>query len=238
MRKHIFDLLYKEDSCIGHWYSALMFLFIVASLVPLAFRGTNLILNIVEQICVVAFIVDYLLRWLTADMHLGKGAKSFLFYPFTAMALIDLLSIMPAFTVVSDTFVLFRLTRLVRILRILKITRYSKELELFLKVLYEQRSVLLSVIFLAFIYIVFTALIMFNVDEQFDNFFEALYWATTALTTVGYGDVCPHNDVGRLISMASSLVGVAVIALPSGVITASYLKAIEEFKQKGTQEGE
>lgn len=72
---------------------------------------------------------------------------------------------------------------------------------------------------------------MFNVDDQFENFFDALYWATSALTTVGYGDIYPHNDVGRIISMVSSLVGVAIIALPSGVITASYLQTIEERKK-------
>lgn len=71
---------------------------------------------------------------------------------------------------------------------------------------------------------------MFTVDEKFENFFEALYWSTSALTTVGYGDVYPHNDIGRVISMISSLVGVAIIALPSGVITASYLRTLEEMK--------
>ncbi len=76
---------------------------------------------------------------------------------------------------------------------------------------------------------------MFNVDTGFTNFFEALYWATTTLTTVGYGDIAPHNDIGRLVSMLSSLVGVAIIALPSGVITAAYLEAIKNDKNEEKQ---
>ena len=75
---------------------------------------------------------------------------------------------------------------------------------------------------------------MFNVEESamFEDFFDALYWATTTLTTVGYGDIYPSSDLGRVISMFSAIFGVAVIALPSGVITASYLDELREEKKK------
>ena len=75
---------------------------------------------------------------------------------------------------------------------------------------------------------------MFNLEDSsmFVNFFDALYWATTTLTTVGYGDIYPATDVGRIISMFSSLFGVAIIALPSGVITASYLDELREERKK------
>lgn len=74
---------------------------------------------------------------------------------------------------------------------------------------------------------------MFNIEESsmFTNFFDAIYWATTTLTTVGYGDIYPLTNIGKIISMFSSLLGVAVIALPSGVITASYLEELRESKQ-------
>ena len=75
---------------------------------------------------------------------------------------------------------------------------------------------------------------MFNMEESamFENFFDALYWATTTLTTVGYGDIYPATNVGRVISMLSAILGVAVIALPSGVITASYLEELREEKSE------
>ena len=66
----------------------------------------------------------------------------------------------------------------------------------------------------------------------FETFFDALYWATVTLTTVGYGDMIPVTDIGRFVSMLSSLFGVAVIALPSGVITASYLEELRSSKKE------
>ena len=74
---------------------------------------------------------------------------------------------------------------------------------------------------------------MFNIEDSsmFNNFFDAIYWATTTLTTVGYGDIYPLTNIGRVISMFSSLLGVAIIALPSGVITASYLEELRNSKK-------
>lgn len=69
-------------------------------------------------------------------------------------------------------------------------------------------------------------------EETFSSFFDALYWATVTLTTVGYGDLTPVTDVGRVVSMVSSLFGVAIIALPSGVITASYLEELRDLRIK------
>ena len=95
---------------------------------------------------------------------------------------------------------------------------------------------LLPLMFYTFV----TALIMFNAGNGivletgkllFDDFFEAFYWAASTLTTVGYGDVYPVNDLGRAISMISSLVGIAIIALPSGVITAAYMEELEGRKK-------
>ena len=95
---------------------------------------------------------------------------------------------------------------------------------------------LLPLMFYTFV----TALIMFNAGNGivletgkllFDDFFEAFYWAASTLTTVGYGDVYPVNDLGRAIGMISSLVGIAIIALPSGVITAVYMEELEGRKK-------
>ena len=81
---------------------------------------------------------------------------------------------------------------------------------------------------------------MFNVeqinpateDDLFDHIFEAVYWATCTLTTVGYGDIYPVSEWGRLVSMVSALVGIAIIALPSGIITAGYMEETRIRKAK------
>ena len=71
-----------------------------------------------------------------------------------------------------------------------------------------------------------------NVEpDSFNNYFDAVYWATVSLTTVGYGDLYPVTIVGRIVAMLSSLFGIAIVALPSGIITAGYLNEIEHPEQ-------
>ena len=119
-------------------------------------------------------------------------------------------------------------------LRVFKFLRYSRNIRVLTKVMRKEKSILMTVFFIAIGYIFVTALIMFNVEDSimFEDFFDALYWATTTLTTVGYGDIYPATNLGRVISMFSAILGVAVIALPSGVITASYLDELREAKKE------
>lgn len=95
----------------------------------------------------------------------------------------------------------------------------------------NQAAPLSAVMSLAIFYIFFTALIMFNIEpDTFNNFFEAIYWAAISLTSVGYGDITPVTVVGRLFTIISSFVGVAIVALPSGIITAGYIDVLENEK--------
>lgn len=222
-------------------YDGVMLACIVMSIVPLMFLGDYPVFRYLELISVAAFVYDYLLRWSRSPAWLGRGRFSYLVYPFTPMAVIDLLSILPVLNLIAPSFKLFRLTRLLKIVRVLKFFRYSDKILVFGRVLRKEREVLFSVLLLAVFYIFVTALIMFNVEpavnpetgeETFASFFDALYWATVTLTTVGYGDLCPVTDLGRCIPMLSSLFGVAVIALPSGVITASYLDELREQRRR------
>ena len=81
------------------------------------------------------------------------------------------------------------------------------------------------------------ALVIFNAEpDSFDDFFESVYWATVLLTTVGYGDIYPVTDIGRLIAMISSLFGIAIVALPAGIITAGYMKELEKDRPEEEQE--
>jgi voltage-gated potassium channel len=218
-----------------------MLILIIVSIVPLMFVHNYHIFEIIERVTVSAFIVDYICRWLTADIRLKKGSLSYFLYPITPMAIIDLLSILPGLGIISKSFKLFRLTRLLKVIRILKVFRYSDKIAMFIRVLNKERQVLCSVLIMAVLYIFITALIMFNAEPQinpntgqitFHSFFDALYWATVTLTTVGYGDLCPVTNLGRMVSMLSSIFGVAIIALPSGVITASYLDELRESKKQ------
>ena len=247
-RKNLYDIIETDSNAVNSkLYDWAMLIFIVLSLIPLAFREQTTMFIWFDRVSVGVFIIDYLLRWMTADYKLSNRKKwqAFLLYPFTPLAIVDLLSIIPSFTFFSRAFKLFRITRLFKILRVFRFMRYSKNMRILFRVLRKERRILFTVFLIAVGYIFTTALIMFNLEdsEMFSNFFDALYWATTTLTTVGYGDIYPETNIGRVISMFSAVFGVAVIALPSGVITASYLDELrEEKKQRSkkdlTTEGE
>ncbi|WP_309306018.1 ion transporter [Schaalia dentiphila] len=223
MRERLYSLL-NGDGRAAMWYGRVMTALIVASLLPLCFKDSNPALEAIEYACVVVFILDYLARWVTADLKLGKGALSFVIYPFTPMAIIDLLSILPVFLALNDALRTLRVLRLFRAARAFKLIRYSRSASAISAVFEKQRQALLAVLCFAIAYILVSALVVFNVEpETFNTFFDAVYWAVVSLTTVGYGDLYPSTDVGRTIAMISSLMGVAVVALPSGIITAGML---------------
>ena len=232
MRKKLYEIIEPaKDNLLSKIYDFFMMLMIVASLVPLAFKTTNLAFEIIEYVTVSVFCLDYLLRLFTADLKLGKSVASFFIYPLTPMALIDLLSILPSITILNSGLRLlkiFRLLRAFKVFRSFKFLRYSKSFEVIVRVFREQKKILSAVATMAIAYILISALVIYNVEpESFDNFFEAIYWATVSLTTVGYGDIYPVTTVGRVVTMVSSVFGIAIIALPSGVITAGYLAEID-----------
>lgn len=242
LRKTIFQIIEHNDdsNIISKIYDLFMMIIIFISIVPLAFRDERIIFQHFETISAIVFITDYILRLCTADFKICKQQKwkSFLIYPFTPIAIIDILSILPCIGILENTFKIFRVTRLIKTFRLFKIVRYSHRIELLFRVFKKERLTLLTVFMIAIFYIIITALIMFNTDwtqghneNGINNFFDALYWATTTLTTVGYGDIFPTSNIGRIISMVSAIVGVAIIALPSGVITASYLDELKNDKK-------
>ena len=231
MRKRIYEIIEKasDGDRLSKVYDIFMMISIIASIIPLCFVNQNSIFIVIDKVTVFVFIVDYILRLATADYSSNKGGiSSFIFYPFRPMAMIDLLSILPSITNISYAFKVFRVFRLFKTLRIFKFYRYSKNVQIIINVLLKKKSALATVGVLALSYIFVTALIVFQVEPgTFGNFFRAFYWATVSLTTVGYGDIYPTSDIGRIISMISSFLGIAVVALPSGIIISGYQEEIK-----------
>ena len=173
-----------------------MFLTIILSLLPLTTKSHTRIFMWLDFVSTVIFIVDYILRLLTAD----------------------LLCILPSLFLLNNS------------LRLFKFIRYSKNIQILTNVLKKQKDSLMIVGLLALGYIFISALIIFNVEPStFPNFFDALYWATISLTTVGYGDIYAVSTTGKIITMISSFLGIAIVALPAGIITAGYMKEIKEL---------
>lgn len=234
-RKRLFEIIEKseEEDTIGHIYDIGMIVVIILSLVPLAFKTEYLLFMVIDKAAAVIFIIDYLFRWITADYKYNShSAASFIRYPFSAMAIIDLLSILPSLTVVSRGFKVLRVLRMLRAMRVFRIfkgLRYSRSFEIIMNVVRRSKRALIAVGTLALGYILVAALIIFNVEpDSFNTFFDAVYWATVSLTTVGYGDIYPVSVMGRTITMVSSIFGIAIVALPAGVITAGYMAELQQ----------
>lgn len=234
MRKRIYQMIEiaEENDTLSSIYDIFMMVVIIASLISLTIKEGSDILNLIDYITVAIFIADYVLRLATADFKLRKGSKSFLLYPMTPMALIDLLSILPSLTVLNSGFrvlKIFRLIRTFRVFRVFKAVRYSKNIANIINVFKKQKDSLLVVCVLAIGYIIVSALIVFNIEpDTFPTFFDAVYWATVSLTTVGYGDIYAVSAAGKFITMVSALFGIAIVALPAGIVTAGYMEEINK----------
>ena len=238
MRRRIFEIIEvsQDNDKASAAYDILMMISIVISIVPLAFKDSNSLFHWIDIITAILFIIDYILRLITADYKLDKSSViSFIKYPFTPFAIIDLISILPALSILSSGFKLlrlFRIFRTFRVFRVFKAFRYSKSFEIIIGVIKNSKDALIAVGTLALGYILVSALIIFNIEgDSFETFFDAIYWATVSLTTVGYGDIYPITTAGRIITMISSLFGIAIVALPAGIITAGYMKALNDEKE-------
>ena len=228
MRDRIFELvqLAKPGDRVSRAYDIFMVVVACMSILPILFHVKQLpewaqeTISALDVIAVYILAFDYILRWITHDIREGKRGnwRSFVRYPFTLGAIIDLLSILPSLNVLPEGFLFLR------VLRVFRIFRYSKQLTTIANVFAEEKHTLGSVLALAVAYIFVTALVMFTLEgETFDTFLDALYWSTITLTTIGFGDIHPLTNLGMVITSISSIFGIFVLALPAGIMTSSFL---------------
>lgn len=236
LRQRIYEIIEvsEDNDKLSSIYDIIMMISIIISIIPLCTHENYFVFGIIDKVTVIIFIGDYILRILTADKKLRRGTLSFFLYPFTPMALVDLLSILPSLTVLAKGYRLlkiFRLLRTFKVFRVFKAFRYSKNINMVINVFRKQKDSLMVVGGFAIGYILISALVIFNAEpETFETMYDAIYWATISLTTVGYGDVYATTTIGKFITMISAVLGIAIVALPAGIIIAGYQDELEEIK--------
>jgi voltage-gated potassium channel len=193
-----------------------------------------------EIVVVIVFSIEYLLRLWTADLKYPelspwKARWQFMISP---LGLIDLVAILPFYLPFIFKFDLrfIRILRIVRLLRIFKLNRYTKALGLFTHVFYEKRSELGITMFVMFLLLLMSSTIMYYLEsdaqpDQFPDIISTFWWSVATLTTVGYGDVYPVTGWGKLVSGIIAVLGIGLVALPTGILSAGFIEKLEEKKE-------
>ena len=193
-----------------------------------------------EAFTVVVFSIEYLLRIWTADLLFPEEKHPRLRYALSFMAIIDLIAVLPFYLPFFAADLRFlrmvRLLRLFRLLRVFKLGRYFDALQIIVRVLRESAAQLVISVVLCMFVMLFSAIVMYTVEnpvqpEQFPNVIASLWWAICTLTTVGYGDVYPVTTIGRFFASVISLVGIGIIAIPTGIIAGGFSNVIERSKK-------
>ena len=191
----------------------------------------------VEIVSVVIFTIEYILRFWTADL-IDAEKPAYVVrikYIFSFMAVVDLLAIIPFYLpmIIKIDLRVLRMLRIVRLFRIFKINRYTTALNTIAKVFRNKASQLISSMAIVLMLMLMASVIMYNVEheaqpEQFKNVFQAMWWAVATLTTVGYGDIYPVTVLGKLLSAVIAVLGIGLVAVPTGIITAGFSEIVEK----------
>ena len=192
------------------------------------------VFRVVEYITIVIFCVEYALRIWTAEYlypdRSRSGARLRFLVSFDGV--VDLLTIIPAFFL--SGFVIFRMLRVARIFHLFRLNAKYDSFNVITTVLYEKRNQIISSVFIVMILMLASSLCMYSVEheaqpEVFRNAFSGIWWSMSTLLTVGYGDIYPITTLGRVMATGIAYLGVGVVAIPTGIISAGF---VEQYQRK------
>ena len=201
----------------------------------------------IEAVTTAFFAVDYVLRIVSANElypKLSEG-KSIIRYIFSFTGLIDLLSFLPYYLPVffPAGSTVFRLFRVAIILRLFRINSYYDQLNVITEIIVSKSQQLLASVFIIFILMLASSLCMYSVEHEaqptvFQNAFSGIWWSASTLLTVGYGDIYPVTITGKILGIIISFLGVGMVAIPTGIISAGFVEQYQRLKTVGDYEEE
>jgi voltage-gated potassium channel len=233
-KEKLFEIIFEADTPLGKLFDVVLLWIILASIIFVMLESVhdiNIIygkyFKIAEWIVTIFFSIEYILR-----IYVLKKPLS---YIFSFFGIVDLLSVLPSYLGLiltgGNSLLVIRVLRLLRVFRIFKLSRYTKEAGFILRALKESRhklSVFLVTI-LTIVIILGTLMYLIEGEENgFSSIPESIYWAIVTLTTVGYGDIAPHTDLGKFISSFVMILGYSIIAVPTGIVAVAFNKNNEK----------
>lgn len=196
----------------------------------------------IEAATVLFFAVDYVLRLITANYLYPESNErdSLMRYIFSFSGIIDLLSFLPYYLPVffPAGIAAFRMFRVIRIFRLFRINAYYDSLNVITEVIVSKKQQLLSSVFIILTLMLASSLCMYSLEheaqpEVFTNAFSGIWWSASTLLTVGYGDIYPVTTMGRVFSIIITFLGVGMVAIPTGIISAGFVEQYQQFKKVG-----
>lgn len=248
MKKRIFDIIQignKEDF-ISKSFDIFIVVVIISNICCMfleTFDSMALFrpaFHVIEIVTVAIFCVEYLLRIWTAEFlypKLSKG-KAKLRFLYSFDGIVDLLTILPFFFLTG--FVAFRMLRVVRIFHLFRLNAQYDSFHVITSVLYQKRNQIMSSVFIIAILMLASSLCMYSAEhdaqpQNFQNAFSGIWWSMSTLLTVGYGDIYPVTIVGKCMGIVIAFLGVGVVAIPTGIISAGFVEQYQKDMNAGEQ---
>ena len=200
------------------------------------------ILLLIERLTVGFFALDFILRLYTAkylypDVSEPRAVSK---YIFSFSGIVDILSFVPYYMpfFFPAGAVAFRMLRIVRIFRLFRINAYYDSLNVITEVIIGKKQQLLSSVFIILILMLSSSLCMYSLEnraqpEVFTNAFSGIWWAASTLLTVGYGDIYPVTTIGKIFGIFIAFLGVGMVAIPTGIISAGFVEQYSRLKRMG-----
>ena len=200
------------------------------------------ILLLIEPLTVGFFALDFILRLYTAkylypDVSEPRAVSK---YIFSFSGIVDILSFVPYYMpfFFPAGAVAFRMLRIVRIFRLFRINAYYDSLNVITEVIIGKKQQLLSSVFIILILMLSSSLCMYSLEnraqpEVFTNAFSGIWWAASTLLTVGYGDIYPVTTIGKIFGIFIAFLGVGMVAIPTGIISAGFVEQYSRLKRMG-----
>jgi len=249
LKQKIYTIIFEADTPAGKTFDVVLILAIIGSVtvtfldsVDSIHRSNHHLLSLLEIIFTWLFATEYFLRlWCTKRP--SAYAKSF-------FGLVDLIGWLPSviglFFPGSEVLTTFRVIRVLRVFRVLKMASYLKEAQLLADALKNSSRKILVFLFAVLTLVILLGSLMYLIEgpiHGFSNIPVSVYWAIVTLTTVGYGDISPQTPLGQLFASMIMILGYAIIAVPTGIVSAAFVKgevdepSTEESPEKSTNHG-